>query len=381
MSYLSKIERGKGNPDQTILKQLYARLGIVYETDDDFLRESRQQVREYFYRNLYELEKKEIYRELKRCENRLLYSPLAVDWLLIAGIEGEKNLELLGELTDHMTRNQLAYFYVLKADAEGDMGKKLQYSEKAAALMENSLGYRNLLKTYFEMGSYSEIHCMENRYVALALEEGNTFALAYYYFLNASAYACVNMEDMMAAYYKKAERLLMNTGWKDAFISIIYYNMGAVYVTLEKYELALSCLEKVSPEKFPFLLWHKKGLAYLGLSDQDGAAYCLEKMRTFLEEEEWGMAEGETVLQKRSDYVEALMYEELSMRSKPNYREMPQYLEILEQLIAALKKERTFGFLYAYRNVVREVYVSQRKYRKALEFELELSSKIRKNTF
>lgn len=381
VSYLSKIERGKGNPEETILKQLFGRLGIVYETDSGFLQRCRQQIQEYFYRNLYELGKREIYEELKRQEERLLYSPLAVDWLLIAGLEGEERLALLEELTDSMTQEQLAYFYGLKAAAEKHIEKKLWYSERVAVLLGNTFGLRQLLDACFMAGNYNAIHYMENRFVALALEEGNTYALAFYYNINASAYACVNMEEMMVAYYKKAEHLLMNTGWKAEFMPLMCYNMGAVYVSLEKYELALSYLKEA--DKHDFLLWHKMGLAYLGLSDKKGVGQCLEKMREFLDAgTEISGAPAESVEGRQgAGHVEFLMYEELRMRCEPGYRENPAYLETLERLLAALKKERTFGFLYAYRGVVREVYTAQRKYRKALEFELEVSSKIQNGAF
>ena len=49
VSYLSKIERGSAEPDMAILKQLFARLGINYETDSAFLTESRKQIDEFFY--------------------------------------------------------------------------------------------------------------------------------------------------------------------------------------------------------------------------------------------------------------------------------------------------------------------------------------------
>ena len=54
-----------------------------------------------------------------------------------------------------------------------------------------------------------------------------------------------------------------------------------VYVELGKYELALSYLNRVTQESF--LLWHKKGLAYLGLSQQKELDESLIKMKGFLE--------------------------------------------------------------------------------------------------
>ena len=73
VSYLSKIERGKGNPDTALLGQLFGRLGITYETEKNFLEESREQIRKYFYRNLYELKRKELFEELKKKEERIIY--------------------------------------------------------------------------------------------------------------------------------------------------------------------------------------------------------------------------------------------------------------------------------------------------------------------
>ena len=57
VSYLSKIERGSAEPDMAILKQLFARLEINYETDSAFLTESRKQMDEFFYNLQYGLEK------------------------------------------------------------------------------------------------------------------------------------------------------------------------------------------------------------------------------------------------------------------------------------------------------------------------------------
>lgn len=364
VSYLSKIERGKGNPDDVLLGQLFNRLGIVYETEESFLKESKEQIREYFYRNLYELKRKELFGKLKKKEERLKFSPLALDWLLIAAMEGEGGMELLESLLESMGKRQRALFYILKSCGDLDAGEKIWYCERASELVNDTFVMRHLLYAYFAAGRYNAIHYLENRFVALALEEGNTYALADYYYMNASAYACVNMEEMMAAYYRKAEHLIMNTGWQAELLPGIYYNIGAVYVELGKYELALSYLERIKQDSF--LLCHKKGLAYLGLSQKEELEDFLKRMKKFLEKDENPKGQGE---------AERLMYEELCMRSKPGYEKNPEYLELLERLLAVLKRERPFGFLYAYRNVVRKTYAGQRKYRKALEFEREISSK------
>lgn len=364
VSYLSKIERGKGSPDAALLGQLFGRLGITYETEKSFLEESREQIRKYFYRNLYELKRKELFEELKKKEERLRYSPLALYWLLISAMEGEGGMELLESLQGSMDSRQKALFCVLKSHGDPDVEEKVRYCEMAAELSGDTFVMRQLLYAYFAAGRYNAIHYLENRFVALALEEGNTYALADYYYINASAYACVNMEEMMLSYYRKAEHLIMNTCWREEMLPGIYYNIGAVYVELGKYGLALSYLDRVVEESF--LLWHKKGLAYLGLFRKEDLENSLMKMEVFLGKSGDNMQEGK---------VERLMYEELRMRSKPGYEKSPEYLELLETLLDVLREERPFGFLYAYRNAARETYVRWRKYRKALELEEEISSK------
>ena len=67
------------------------------------------------------------------------------------------------------------------------------------------------------------------------------------------------------------------------------------------------------------------------------------------------------------------------MELEENYLDNPAYLELLERLIRALKQECHFGHLYFYREAVLDAYVRQRKYKKALAFEEEISLFVAKN--
>ena len=74
------------------------------------------------------------------------------------------------------------------------------------------------------------------------------------------------------------------------------------------------------------------------------------------------------------------MYEELCMEQRPDFTADPAYLDLIERLLAALAKEKSFGFLYQYKDVILEAYMRQRKYKKALEFSERISAKTRKST-
>lgn len=360
-SYLSKIEHGKGQPDGRLLEQLFARLGIRYETDPAFLEACRAQTKDYFFRQRYGLDTSEPYRSLKSGADRLLYSPLAVDWLLILGFEGEAQTELLEKLEEHMTRRQTGYFSILRAEAEP--AERVKYCDRAAALLGDTFSLRCLLDAWFVAGDYHAIHELENRFVAAALDEGNTFALGYYYHINATAYACVDMEEMMVSYYRKSEHLLMNTSWRDGFVFQACYNMGSVYVGLEQYEKALACFEKICAdaertERDAFFLWHKMAWACLGLGERDRAAACIERMGRLVRED--------------MDEADVLMYEEIRRRADTASFLTPDYLELLERLARVLEETRPPGFLHSYRKILRSAYTQRRQYRKALETELRI---------
>ena len=76
--------------------------------------------------------------------------------------------------------------------------------------------------------------------------------------------------------------------------------------------------------------------------------------------------------------TEILRYKEACMECESDFLDSQEYMDVLEKLLYCLKKNYSFGHLYFYKELIMEVYKRQRKYKKALEFEEEISSKIRK---
>ena len=219
---------------------------------------------------------------------------------------------------------------------------------------------------YLLRGDYAAIHRMESRLVAAAVDEGNLFQLANYFFLNATAYACLNQEAMMLTYYQRCIRLLQNTGWQQ-FLGDTYYNMGATYISLKQYDLSLEYLARAEKiQGVSLALSHKKAVALLRSGQREEARAALRQMQALLDSED----------ATESDH---LKYQEACMELEENYLDNPAYLELLERLIRALKQECHFGHLYFYREAVLDAYVRQRKYKKALAFEEEISLFVAKN--
>ncbi len=370
-SYLSKIEHGSVCPDRKILSELFGRLGICYEEDAAKLSCCQKLIENYFYRLQYELDTKTVYGELKAEDEKLRCSEYAVDWLLVRAFEQEDVISFLEELEEHMEPKQHAYYQLLRSLSVEDVAEKVLLCKEACDVLHHSYAMNFLCDAYLLAGNYSAIHAMEQRIVAAAVGEGNTFQLADFFFLNGSAYACLNMEEMMMLYYERGIRLLQNTGWQNR-LAMLYYNIGATYISLKKYDLALQYLKMAEDHgEASFDILQKKAIVLIRMGRKEEAAEFLEKLRETL----FNRKEAE------SPSVDMLKYEEAVMECEDGFLENPEYLELLEKLIRAIRKERHFGHLYFYRDVIMEACKRQRKYKKALEFQNEISGNVIKNSF
>ncbi len=373
-SYLSKIEHGSVCPDREILAALFGRLEIPYETDDRKLAQDEALLARYFYNLQYELDTHTVYQELQAHEQRLRYSEAAIDWLLVNAFEQTTadHLRLLEALEEHMNPKQHAYYRLLQAAIAADAGRKVLLCQEACEILHHSYAMVRLCYACFLAGNYAAIHAMEQRVVAAAVEEGNTFRLADYFFINGSAYACLNREEAMMVYYERSIRLLQNTGWQDR-LSTLYYNIGATCISLHKYEQALAYLHQAEQTEGSSIdILHKKAIAWIRMGKPEEAAPFLDQLREALFNPKTSAGAPPCAFST----ADRLKYEEAMMECHDGFLDDPLYLELLEQLIQEIRKTRHFGHLYFYKDMIIEACKRQRQYKKALEFEKEISGNI-----
>ncbi|MFL0252090.1 hypothetical protein ACJDT4_16845 [Clostridium neuense] len=259
-SYLSKIERNLVQADEKILQELFERLNIKYCFKEEFITKAANLINTYFKNQFYGLDNKKIFCELKESSAELNYSPLAIDWLLIQGFEKNKNvIPLLSQLQDVMSEHQLALYYIIQPLEIKDANKMLKSYKKSYRILENSYSLLYVMEAYFLLGQYDKVNECANQCISIALEEGNTWALAECFDMQGCVYAALNVEPLMLQFYKRCINLLQNTLWKEK-LSGTYYNIGAVYLQNGKYELAMQYLNKVTELECDFLLNHKKAL-------------------------------------------------------------------------------------------------------------------------
>lgn len=357
-SYLSKIERGQALPTPEILEELFKRLDINYESDQTFLKDSERKINEFFRRMLYGLSNNQIVEELLEIAERLLYSPLRISYLLLKGFTGdEEAYKLLAELSFGMDRQQEALYYLLAGKCAENSGKRLEQYQKADDLLRHSYTMLMLAYAYLENSDYTGVHNLESRLVTAALEEGNTYTIAEYYLVNGTAYGSLDLDERMVEYYGRAIRMFENTGWKHA-LDDAYYNMGSVYLSQKKYAQAREYLDQVQTERF--MLLHKKALLAIRSGNPDEGRLYLNKMQSSLED-------GESEMKR-------LLYEEACMELEEDFLKKPEFEELVDALIACLQKHTHFGYLYFFKDVIVQTYISQRKYKKALDFQYKISS-------
>lgn len=373
-SYLSKIERGQVKPDVDILTALFDRLGISYEGREEVLTPCRGWIEEYYERLLYMRPLNEVYQHLEPQGGMLTYSELALDWQLIRELQkwfgGERlglELERLAVLADCMDRRQLACLRMLQAHEEPDADRSVELAGQACSLWENSMTMLTLCYRYLYQSNYTAIHQMEQRMTAVALEEGNTYQLADYYYVKGSAYACLGMEELMMTYYLRCIHMLQDTIWEKE-LDGVYYNIGATCLEYGRYEEALRWLEKTAERGEDFMTIHKLALAHIRAGHLAEGQELLARMKEQLDQDPNSL---------RADY---LRYEEACMECEPGYMDDPGYLALLEEMMKEMKKSYHFGHLYSYRYQIVEAYKRQRRYKSALEFEEMISEIMVKNS-
>jgi transcriptional regulator with XRE-family HTH domain len=362
-SYLSKIENGTVKPDENILAKLYKRLDIEYIGDSELYKNLEKKIQDFYFEMEYDLDREKLYLELCLYDKQISCSELAIDWLIIKGFWGQDVYDVLSHLKNNMTPIQKAYYQINDLDRYDDISDKVRAYEEACNVINSSFSFNKLCELYIMTSEYSKIHQLENRIVSLALEEGNTKMLADYYATNGTAYACVDMEEMMLVNYMRAIHLLQNTEWVE-MITDIYYNIGATYITLKKYDQALEYLLK--PDKVQevtcFLSNHKIAIAYIRNGEVDKATIFLERMKKYI------------LNNSGKETLEDLMYKEAVWECKKDFKLSRDYLSLLENLIKKIEKEGHFGYLFFYHEVITEAYISQRQYKKAYEFQQTIST-------
>lgn len=374
ISTLSKIERGKQQADPDMLVDLYKELGINYENDENFIKSMGSCIKQYFYDISYRFEPESL-DILEQEGYRLMYSPLAIEWMIISAMEygDEDAMKILDQCVEFMDQESLAWYYLIPRYQDKDI--TLEKEIKGQGILQNSFSTLNLMWTYWRYGEYSKVNNLSKIAINFALEEGNTWALSQVYLMLGGIYACYNMEEAMIGEYQKCINLLKNTNWTKELKSV-YYNMGATYISLGDYEKARGYLEKSDRDNFSS--YHKWAVLEIKVGNTDEADKWIKEMEAYSQGYWIKNNHLETWDQFGKSYYEEMQQtiEVTILQLKEQAEESERYVVLLESLMNKFLKDGRYGFMNFHKDSLKEAYIKKRRYKDALELE-EIFSKIK----
>lgn len=358
VSWLSKIEQGKAEAGEDVLRPLAERLGIQYETDPDFLAKAEQIVEEdyalHFSNRTEPPEFAEKLEWLLQNRARCAASPCFLDVLLL---EADRNNEFPPELSEFapaMDGRQYAMYLYLRLRLNGeDTAEELLRLSPCAYYTYIVACWR------LENGKFLAAYGLYQRTYELAAREGEPLLMAQAQLgLGGCASADGDWEAMLE-HYRTGRKLLQAVGDPDGAISVIDYNTAATYLDLGQPERALPLLEAVGPRDA--LCCHKLAIALERLGRREEALEAVNKGREL---------EADSTTQPAIREMLDLVAYRLE---HPGYLKDRAYSSLMEDTFALLRRTMPAGFVRFHLPYYLEVLEAERRYRDAYRLTLELS--------
>ncbi len=387
VSHLSKVENGKTGAPSALIRDLFKRLDIVYHDDASFVNKYNRILQNAFQAYIYKRSLDEFNTELSAAEDKLLFSPLFIDYLIVKylykhfnrqKIESDKEMQLLIQIEDAMSQTQRGWLYYVLAVSNIPFN---QFFDKllvpvsgvddcfvwAQALLGNSAVLLSQMVFHYANGNYDTALGLANELTHYALKEGNASSLALANLMVGNCYAARGMTDEVRPHYQCARQLFCDLKQYDK-LAMIDYNLGATYLENHQYEKARHHLEKglvgiKNNEEQPFNsfgFYEKLALLHGDLKQTHLAQQYLDKAKQILTLLTYFSEDERTVYEQRVALAE--------MRLIENYLDLPKYQKVLEELCQNLRTNReiSWGYFNFYKLYLYDLYCHKRQYKKAL---------------
>lgn len=368
VSYLSKIEKGTANPGEEITRLLFSALGVDFQMDEAFLRDTRQELDDYFEHTCY-MEPRETERDrLRDVEERALRSPLTDVYTLFMAYDAMERGEftraetLLGSLRyrEEEMGEQTLFFYALARGWLADgLDEELSWHGKANRLRPCAFVAHQMGECYHIHGKYqAAIDHLQIAYTRAA-DEGSPMILLLSANLTAICHADLYQEELMLRYFRKARRLALRIA--PDMTAQIDYNIGATLVSMRKSEEALPHLKKAEKDRYdsPLLLYHKLIIACFDAGDRKAAAAYLRKADRLIKA-------------GKGNPMEEKLIRIAAFRLRDDYLASDEYLALLREVYGEIDRVYHHGFKQFQGNLLVEALVRNRRYKEALHIASEV---------
>lgn len=358
VSWLSKIEQGKAEATDDVLRPLLERLGIRYETDPDFLAQAGQIVEEGYallFSNL--TEPPEFVERLDRlCKDRARCagSPYFLDALLLEADQKERLPPELADFASVMDERQYAMYLYLRLRLNGE-----DTAEELLRLAPCAYYTYVVACWHLQNGRYLASYGLHQRAYDLAAREGEPHLMAVAELGLGGCASAIGDWEAMLEHYQTGRKLLQAVGDPDGAISVIDYNTAATYLDLGQVERALPLLEFVGPRDA--LCCHKLAIALERLGRREEALEAVEKGREL---------EADSIAQPAMKGMLDLV--EYRLRH-PDYLKDKTYSALIEDTFALLRRTMPAGYVRFHLPYYLEVLEAERRYKEAYRLAMELS--------
>ena len=344
VSYLSKIEQGKVEASGEIISALFRKLGIEWITDEEFLKEGKKFVEDW-YDAVFSEDFKRISLLQEAFEKKfqvLENSPLAIDVFLLKDFDSDEADVLDERLEICMDSRQLALQRLL--------GRNFEEAEK---LYPCPFIYLRAGYVAYEKGdNISALENLQKAYM-LASEEGriHVMMLAKLYITNCYS----NIGDIAAMEYHGtiAKRLALALG-ETEFAETMDYNFYATRIEKGDFAEAYDYFSKLTnPSAFSL---HKLAVCCEKLGKREEALEAIEQEK---------LADADTIENKM---LADMACELISFRLlHENYLADSDYGKMLLDFFSRCRKQMPIGYAKFHLPWVLEWFTTNRQYKQAFE--------------
>lgn len=336
VSYLSKIEQGKAQPNDGLLRDLFGKMNIVWQSVP-------QKEGEKLCETLYELVFSDDVNELERCkEEGLLRQESAalganyLDYLILRAYCCMDTDLIPQPLRPLLDDRQKSLLYLLEGQPEQAM------QCYPCALTVQCTG----TKAYTE-GNYTLALELLQRAYDMASQNGYARIMMYCQTYMANCHSALRNVPAMLQHSQIAKRLARILGDVE-ILQAIDYNIASTQIECGEYEAGYAHFAAIQEPTALHL--YKLAICCEMLGKPEEALSALEK------------AEGMAIGLER-DMCAIVRYR----LEKPDYLHDPNYGELLLNTFHALKKERSIGYARLHLGRVEEWCTANRQYRAIYE--------------
>ncbi len=342
VSYLSKIEQGKAEASEEILKALFERLGTDWVIDEKLLSEGKKFIEEWYDAAFSDdFKKLSVFDE--KFEKEYFYlknSRFAIDVLVLKKFVSEEIVSIDEKLESCMDSRQLAFQRLFCG--------KFSEAQKLypCALMYLRSGYAD-----YEKGeNYSALENLQKAY-NLASEEGRTRVMLFSKLYITNCYSNICDIESMIRHGEIAKRIAAELSEPD-LIETVDYNFAATKIEAGDFSGAYDYFSNLSEPSAPSL--HKLAVCCEKLGRKEEALSAIEK-------EKEAKAETEELKKIADEACEIIKFR----LENENYLSDADHGKMLLEFFELCRKKMPIGYAKFHLPWVLEWYKANREYGKA----------------